>query len=182
MSVYTFTRLPRCALNTCLSMTAFRMALRPQYGHWNRGSFPHSHFWWYLTFFSARYTFGHPGQANGRAFLVVLCIGPVGVSRGASGSCSGSGIQTCWMESKNEAEGSKLVLDIWYSTCKVFIYGHCFLKGILLILLNSENVSAKWDSEKGKWNSFNYYYYIFIIYLLLQNNCTYKYCWIYIND
>lgn len=53
-----------CIRSMCRPMCIFCLARYTQYGHWNWGSLPHSHFWWLRSDDLSLYTRPQSGHAN----------------------------------------------------------------------------------------------------------------------
>lgn len=64
---YTFSR---CMRSMCRAMCIFCLARYTQCGHWNCGSLPHSHFWWFRSDDLSLYTRPQSGHANPPPFPV----------------------------------------------------------------------------------------------------------------
>ena len=63
-SLSTLKNFSLCIRSMCRPMCIFCLARYTQYGHWNCGSLPHSHFWWFLNDDLSLYARPQSGHVN----------------------------------------------------------------------------------------------------------------------
>lgn len=64
LSLSTLKNRSLCMRSMCRPICIFCLARYTQYGHWNCGSFPHSHFWWLRNDDLSLYILPQSGHAN----------------------------------------------------------------------------------------------------------------------